>query len=1009
MAKKRSKIEIDNASQRKIFNRIALSAFGILFCLFIFVSLISFNMQDSPNPDVISSGMIANLCGPFGAMISFYFEKYLGPSSLPMLAVITFCLIKYCMNKPFTQPILRATGIFLICGVLSGSVYIINAGNAHSFSSGNGGILGIAIGHFLLAKTATIGATIILLTAFIVGLLLVADDIVLRVPHTVYRQLHRFISVAITPIADCGTSGKWFNKSSAVLEKDKVAEEEEYEYVYEDEEDEGEEHYEEDEEEDDYDSDETTGGESEAILAPEEDSDDTEAANDILPLSTEENSKRNTSLKEVSSALAKIRGIKPTVATDASLNVDYSEYKYPILDLLKEPDLSYKNKQATMVQEKGKLLSKTLKEFKLNATVIGAETGPVVTMYEVQLAPGIKIARINSLSRDIARALSAPCVRIIGALPGKSTVGIEVPNSIKETVRIKELIQLAGDKPSKMQIPVFLGKDVNGEPLIMDMAAMPHCLIAGTTGSGKSVCINTLIVSILLTQRPDMVKLILVDPKMVEMNSYADLAHLMCPIVTDMKKAEHILQWCTEKMDERYALLAEARVRNIVNYNKLTEEEIYERFKPSNAREKAKIPLRIPYIVVIIDELADLMMTSAKEVEAHIIRIAQKSRAIGIHLVLATQRPQATVVTGLIKSNMPTRIGFRVASRMDSRIVLDQNGAETLLGRGDMLFSEPGASDLVRAQGAFLDDAEINCVVDYVKDVSEPSYHPELMQMNTLQTVDVDRDELFDDAVKIILETGRGSVSLLQRRLTIGYSRASRLVDQMAAAGIVGEYKGSQAREVLLTMAEYDQIQLQMQRDAANGYADMNDDEQDQSAAQNNPSNGEETFENSSDSEEYIDTASDIVSFSETEEQPITIATAHTENEFQGEDALPEFNQAENIDIIDNTDIQTMDESTDQIIPDDFEENMTETVSFEDEIENDAIEVATELPDDEYEYVEIDATEEDGEDAEAQYEYVEVNEDDDDPNAQYEYVEVDEEEDEEDDSDSDETTQGEAE
>ncbi|MBN2841946.1 MAG: hypothetical protein JXM68_02585, partial [Sedimentisphaerales bacterium] len=400
---------------------------------------------------------------------------------------------------------------------------------------------------------------------------------------------------------------------------------------------------------------------------------------------------------------------------------------------------------------------------------------------------------------------------------------IEAPNLEKETVRIRELLQLAGDKPGKMQIPLFLGKDATGAPLITDLAAMPHCLIAGTTGSGKSVCINTIIVSILLTQRPDMVKLILVDPKMVEMNAFANISHLMCPIVTEMKRAEQILEWLTKKMDERYSLLAQAKVRNIVGYNKLTEDEIYKRVGAETEEQKARTPSKLPYLVVIIDELADLMMTSAKEVESYIVRLAQKSRAVGIHLILATQRPQATVVTGLIKSNMPARISFRVAAKMDSRIVLDTNGAETLLGQGDMLFLRPGTSELIRCQGAYISDDEISAITTYLKEVSQPSYSAELMQLNKLQGDSGERDELFDEAVKIVLQTKRGSVSLLQRQFSIGYGRASRLVDQMAEAGLVGEYKGSQAREVLMTLQEYESIKRQMEIDAINGYSDMQD------------------------------------------------------------------------------------------------------------------------------------------------------------------------------------------
>jgi len=297
-----------------------------------------------------------------------------------------------------------------------------------------------------------------------------------------------------------------------------------------------------------------------------------------------------------------------------------------------------------------------------------------------------------------------------------------------------------------------------------------------------------------------------------------------------MNRAEQILLWATEKMDERYELLAEAKVRNIASYNLLTQEELTERFSPTSPEEEAKIPKKLPHIVIVIDELADLMMTSAKEIESYIVRIAQKSRAVGIHLVLATQRPQATVVTGLIKSNMPSRIAFRVAGRMDSRSILDQNGAETLLGQGDMLFLKPGTCELVRSQGAYLDDDEIRNVVTFLKEVAQPQYHPELMQLNTVDLGGTQKDEMFDDAVRVVLESKRGSVSLLQRRLGIGYARASRIIEMMAAAGILGEYKGSQAREVTMTLADYEALRSNMVADEVAGYADLtneriNDDE----------------------------------------------------------------------------------------------------------------------------------------------------------------------------------------
>ena len=462
-------------------------------------------------------------------------------------------------------------------------------------------------------------------------------------------------------------------------------------------------------------------------------------------------------------------------------------------------------------------------------------------MFELELAAGVKVSQISALSNDMARALGAGAVRVVAPLPGKHTIGIEVPNSEKETVRIKNLISLAGDKPQRMAIPLFLGKDSSGQALISDLAAMPHLLIAGTTGSGKSVCINTIITSILLTKRPDEVKLILIDPKMVEMTAFNMIPHLMTPIVTETQRAAQILQWATVKMDERYALLAEARVKNIAGYNALGPEEIIKRFDPTTADEEAKIPKKLPYIVVIIDELADLMITAPKEIEAYIVRLAQKSRAVGIHIVLATQRPQATVVTGLIKSNMPTRIGFRVAARMDSRIILDQNGAETLLGQGDMLFLKPGTSDLMRAQGAFVDDPEIKRIVKHLKEIAEPQFHPELTQLGRMDISQMDRDEIFDDAVRVALESQRGSVSLLQRRLGIGYARASRIIEMMAASGILGEYKGSQAREVLMTIEQYESIRKQMKADAETDHEDLAGG-QEESVAAEHPGEGQKEY-----------------------------------------------------------------------------------------------------------------------------------------------------------------------
>lgn len=503
------------------------------------------------------------------------------------------------------------------------------------------------------------------------------------------------------------------------------------------------------------------------------------------------------------------------------------EYKFPGLDLLENPEENFNERLEGYVREQATALESALRQYRIDGEVVGIESGPVITLFDVRLAPGTKVAALSAVSSDIARALKAVNIRIVANQVGKDTVGIEVPNTTKEKVRLKELMG-NGEAYASMKLPLFLGKDASGEALIEDLTKMPHMLIAGTTGSGKSVCMNTIIMGFLYTRKPSELKMVLVDPKMVEMSQFKDIPHLMCPVVTEMSKAAAILEWATTKMDERYELLAEAGCRDIGAYNDLAWEELKERMNPATPEEESRIPRKLPYMVFIIDELADLMMTN-KEVEGHIIRIAQKARAVGIHLILATQRPQANVVTGLIKSNMPCRVAFKVASGMDSRIVLDQKGGELLLGHGDMLFLSPRNSKLSRAQATLVDDQEIRRVVRFMRDVSGPSFERSLLQIRSggaeaasglgnltdeerlLQSQNnssaslaaAQEDPLFPRAVEIVLETKRGSVSLLQRRLAIGYTRSSRLVDLMGIAGIISDHKGSVARDVLITLEDW--------------------------------------------------------------------------------------------------------------------------------------------------------------------------------------------------------------
>ncbi len=479
----------------------------------------------------------------------------------------------------------------------------------------------------------------------------------------------------------------------------------------------------------------------------------------------------------------------------------YENFELPPLSLLEEPQPFPYESHDQKLRELAGLLEKTFKDFELNVRVVGINTGPVITQYEVSLETGLRLNKVTSLADDLALNLKVPSVRIVAPIPGKNTVGIEIPNEHRAVVRLKEVILTAGKKVARAKLPLYLGKDTEGKPLVYDLAEMPHLLIAGRTGTGKSVCMNAIILSLLMTRRPDEVKMIMIDPKMLELSEYGRIPHLMHPVVKDMKKAEAILAWAVDKMEERYDLLSRARVRGIAGYNELDKEEILRRVQPDEEESK-RIPDKMPYIVIFVDEMNDLMMMMKREVEGHIIRLAQKSRAAGIHLVVATQKPTVDVITGLIKSNLPARICFQVSSRVDSRVVLDEMGAEKLLGKGDMLFLQPGTSTIMRSQGTYASDEEITRVVQHLE-CDEPCFAPELVQLKTSAEGGLDkmrsRDELYEQAVEIVVHEGRGSVSLLQRTLGIGYGRAARLIDFMAEDGIVGPYNGSNARDVLLT------------------------------------------------------------------------------------------------------------------------------------------------------------------------------------------------------------------
>lgn len=857
---------MSRSEQRRSALRICLAIPVCVASAFLWCSLLTFDAADPPARVIWPANETPhNWCGAGGANLAYTAFLYLGYGAYPVAFLMALGAASLIRGLPLTDPWLRFIGAGLLCTVFAVGGRMFVAPTETHLMTGPGGVLGTAAADFFVANLGQVGTIILLASAFVVGLLLAADELVMRLGRgtlwfarrsapvvarggsalaeagaavaggvaTVSGRLATAGAQWVGPVADDAAEpaaarerGAGPAKQLELLRNDDV----------------------------DPDAGDEPPSPSDAAAAPQNRAPDSAApppppaaaearkptpplppkapppvdddapdVRDMLPTASA------ASKPGIGGAPATLSGLaggpivrelgRPVPPRDATRSgpsrAEPGSYTLPHLSVLDEPCAIDKAAIELLCREKAYVLEQTLNEFRLEVRVVAIETGPVITVFELKLAAGIKVSQIVSLANDLARALKAPAVRVVAPLPGKNTIGIEVPNIDKEKVRLKDIIVASAARAQNYAIPLYLGKDASGQALVQDLTGMPHLLIAGTTGSGKSVCVSSIIMSILLAKTPDEVNLILVDPKVVELSIFKDVPHLICPIVTETSKAEAILDWATTKMDERYALLAEVGVKDIRSYNKLGLQGLKERIQPADDAELASIPVHLPYVVIVIDELADLMMTSAKEVEFYLSRLAQKSRAVGIHLIVSTQRPQANVVTGLIKSNLPSRIAFRVASRLDSRIVLDQNGGEVLMGQGDMLFLPPGAHKLVRAQGTFISDEELRGVVNHVRAQRDPTFHPELVRNPNLSTGDGERDELFDQAVEIVLETGRGSVSLLQRRLTIGYGRASRLIEEMARAGIVGDYKGSQAREIQITRDEWNAIRAQRNREEA--------------------------------------------------------------------------------------------------------------------------------------------------------------------------------------------------
>jgi DNA segregation ATPase FtsK/SpoIIIE, S-DNA-T family len=762
----------------------------LALCVFLAVCLWSYDPLDPPGRIAFPARQSAlNICGPYGAQTAHYLHAFLGFASYFLVFSLLMMDLRLFIRNGPTDHLVRLFGICLglsgVCMLLTRFASDLSGANIVG-SGGYAGALGLAI---LEKYFSPEGITILIATCVAAGLLIAGELSLVGLLFNVIFFPFRLV-------------GRMFRTRPPVESDDVEAESEE--------------------EEEDDDPPPEKGRDKPKKKAPAQGAPATSKtpAKTKLPIKVNPPITAKSMRDEVLERLGSGSG-------------PHGPYEVPALDLLEDAeDFPYET-LASKAQAAAVILEKTFKDFNLNVRVVEIDTGPVVTQFELELEAGLRLSKVAALADDLAIALRVPAVRVVPSIPGKNTVGVEVPNEKQVLVRLRELIEACPDAISKMRIPIFLGKDVSGRPLAVDLTKMPHLLIAGRTGTGKSVCLNTLILSMLMTRSPDQVKMLLIDPKMVELSPYKRVPHLMHPVITDMKKAEAVLAWAVDKMEERYDLLAQVGVRHLDNYNKLGKEKVLEKLGiDPDSEEAERIPESMPYIVIIADEMADMMMTSGKDVEGHIIRLAQKSRAVGIHLVLATQKPTVDVITGLIKSNLPARIAFQVSSRTDSRVVLDEMGAERLLGNGDMLYLAPGTSHLTRSQGTFVADEEINNVIEFFRGY-EPQYSQELAQLS-VKSADGkaqpgaarERDDMYDQAVEVVIREGRGSVSLLQRALGVGYGRGARLIDYMAEDGIVGEYNGSQAREVLYTWEQWQELKAGQDGELVGVGADEDEEEE---------------------------------------------------------------------------------------------------------------------------------------------------------------------------------------
>ncbi|MDO4586564.1 MAG: DNA translocase FtsK 4TM domain-containing protein [Planctomycetia bacterium] len=816
--------------------------FGLLLLailIFISISLFSYCPTDKPNGLIFPpTEQFQNYCGFPGAYFSAWLLGLLGYAGFLVPFFGALSLIFYWKKDGLSHPVLRTVGmVFILSGLAGLSSFLLNQ-NSLGPLIGSGGYWGTLLHYYLSHFFVPVGCLIFLISLFIAGTILIGDFILLRYfffisgiyecseiilnlikqfykrpknrkkPHKptdseISTQTSALDSTVKLNPNDYAYSDQLSKKAKSYSLSDNP---EHLGYV------------------DCFDgSDSTDSKHFHSNDFPEQPDRFVNQLGENHSTSFETDSNHFLSNKNESDG--KSTSNKSLTQLTKTEEYPKREYHYPPIDLLKEKE-EYDH---TVLDEKTLAraiqLEKAFKSYKMDVQVVDTQTGPVLTLFEIILSEGLRVKNIHALTRDLEIAMKVPSVRIVSPIPGKGTVGVELPNMDRQLVRLREVMEEGVEESNQMEIPIFLGKDVIGDPMVTDLAKLPHLLIAGRTGTGKSVCLNSIIMSILMTRRPDEVRLIMIDPKMVELSPYKTIPHLMHPVVIDMKKAEAILEWAVEKMEQRYLLLAQAGVNQITKYNKLTPDELRNRMKPQTEEEWAAIPKSMPYIVLIADEMADLVMTAGKEVERHIIRLAQKSRAVGIHLVLATQKPTVDVITGLIKSNLPARIAFGVATRTDSQVVLDCKGAEQLLGNGDMLFLKPGSSQVIRGQGTFVSDKEIESVIstigldesemiseiDLLNDEDEDDDVNDLIQMK--------KDEYYEAAVETVFQKGKASISYIQRKFSVGYNRAAKMIEMMEQEGIVSpvdRFKPSKPRDLIISYQEWQNRQNESGSDLSN-------------------------------------------------------------------------------------------------------------------------------------------------------------------------------------------------